>query len=186
MYSVHCMHTVYLICHLPYVHVYVLICSKLCYLQYSLKQLSNMIKVESLHSTLREDEMVYWSKYFIKSISSLRETASSHKQKRGWEQLLLYIYLHVRTVTIIYSSYRNPSSSVKGVPDILRMVMTSSAVTTMEATDWSMSMRMDTPTLQAKDPLVQAVSASCAINLQWTNPDTDNTSAIVRYTYIYR
>lgn len=74
------------------------------------------------------------------------------------------------------------------VPDVLRKMM-SSAVTTVEATDWSISLRMDTPTLQAKEPLVQAVLASCTANLQWTPPETavtDRDTIIVRCMPIFK
>ena len=71
------------------------------------------------------------------------------------------------------------------MPDILRSVM-SSAVTTVEATDWSVSLRMDTPTLQSKEPLVQAVLASCALNVQWATPDSvEDTATMVRCVCIY-
>ena len=60
--------------------------------------------------------------------------------------------------------------------------MMSSAVTIAEATDWSVSMRMDTPTLQSKEPLVQAMLASCAANLQWSQlgPTQPATAAVIR------
>ena len=70
------------------------------------------------------------------------------------------------------------------MPDILRSVM-SSAVTTVEATDWSVSLRMDTPTLQSKEPLVQAVLASCALNVQWAKSHTaDDSATMVRYVSV--
>ena len=73
----------------------------------------------------------------------------------------------------------------KYVPDLLRKMM-SSAVTTVEATDWSVSMRMDTPTLQSKEPLLQAVLASCAANLQWNECETSDTSAtFIRYIHVH-
>ena len=53
----------------PAVIYYVI--SLCCLLQYDAGRLSNVIKVESLHSTLREDETVYWCRYLINSIRSL-------------------------------------------------------------------------------------------------------------------
>ena len=59
-------------------------------------------------------------------------------------------------------------------------MMSSAVVTTVEASDWSISLRMDTPTLQSKEPLVQAVLASCAVNLQWVGPDSTHSHPILR------
>ena len=94
----------------------------------------------------------------------------------------MYNYYYIPA--IFCRSATLPFPSGKGVSVLLRHMM-SSAVTTVEATDWSVSLRMDTPTLQCKEPLVQAVVASCAGNLQWTDPSATNTTSSVRYTSHY-
>ena len=83
-------------------------------------------------------------------------------------------------ILIACRSLTSSSTSGKTAADIFRVMM-SSVVTTMEATDWSVSLRMDTPTLQSKEPLVQAVLASCAVNLQWAKPETDKDTVVARY-----
>ena len=99
--------------------------------------------------------------------------------------IIVYIIPHTGTIfedCVYYCLHSVGSSSSPrrgGVPDV-RGLMMSSAVTTVEASDWSVSMRMDTPTLQSKEPLVQAVLASCAANLQWARPDSTHSHPIVR------
>ena len=56
----------------------------------------------------------------------------------------------------------------------------SSTVSTMEATDCSLSVKMDAPALQAKEPLVQAALAICVANLQWSEPKAGTDTTIIR------
>jgi hypothetical protein len=49
--------------------------------KYDSGQLSNVVKMESLHSTLREDETVYWCKYLISSLRALRTNTSNQQQR---------------------------------------------------------------------------------------------------------
>ena len=60
------------------------------YLQYDSKTLSNVLKVESLHSALREDEAVYWSRYFIDSISSGTLNGSKPRPHSKYVRTIMY------------------------------------------------------------------------------------------------
>lgn len=59
------------------------------HMQYDSSKLSNVLKVESLHSTLCEEEAVYWSQYFVNSIHSLRQSNSRQKHQRRY----MYMYI---------------------------------------------------------------------------------------------
>ena len=62
------------------VHVCVVLFSLPCTVQYDSGQLSNMVKVESLHSTLREDETVYWTRYLLSSLRSFRPSDTTQNR----------------------------------------------------------------------------------------------------------
>ena len=52
-----------------------------------------------------------------------------------------------------------------------------SVVTTVEASDLSLQVRMDSPSLQSKEPVVRGVMAACVGNMQWS-PVEDHTSSV--------
>lgn len=52
-----------------------------------------MLKVESLHSTIREEETVFWSQYFINSIQSLGQNTSRKKRDRRYVQCIPGTYI---------------------------------------------------------------------------------------------
>ena len=64
-------------------------------LQYDSGQLSNVVKMESLHSTLREDETVYWCKYLVTSLRSLQNhTNNKHINRHVYYYIAcIHIYL---------------------------------------------------------------------------------------------
>ena len=55
-----------------------------------------------------------------------------------------------------------------------------SVVTTVEASDWSVQLHMDSLGLQSKEPFCRVVMAACAGNVQWNDPKEDEAAITIR------
>ena len=62
-------------------------------LQYDGGQLSNVVKVESLHSTLREDETVFWTKYLLSSLRSFWRGNNQQQTRSFFIQFMMNTYI---------------------------------------------------------------------------------------------
>ena len=80
--------------------------------------------------------------------------------------------LHNRT-----SANNNKTKASSGLAAGLLFASPVSVVTTVDASDWSLQVRMDAPLLQSKRPMLRGVMAACVGNVQWS-PVEDNTSSI--------
>lgn len=121
--------------------------------------LSNELQVRSLHTSLWDGEAIFWSKHLLSSIQNSREKL---------RMLLLSYSLRGGT-----DHTDAGSSLVDGI-----LALPESVVTTVEASDWSIQARTDSPELQSsKRPLVRGVMATCVGNIQWSNAE-DHTSSI--------
>ena len=69
-----------------------------------------------------------------------------------------------------------PSERLDGVSSSF-FALPVSIVTSVEASDWSLQIRLDSPSMQSKGPLVRGVMAACMGNVQWSHVE-DHTSSI--------
>lgn len=121
--------------------------------------LSNQLQVSSVHASLWDGEVVFWTKYITRNLQRTR--------------LKLRTLFQSRNGDLADRSSRNTAGSVAGVLFALPV----SVVTTVEASDWSLQVRVDSPSLQSKRPIVRGVMAACVGNVQWS-PMEDHTSSI--------
>ena len=99
---------------------------------------------------------MFWLRYIRDSITSYRA-----KSKSGLRQ-----------------DPEKQASAKQRTSSFLNAIVNSpvSMVTTLEASDWSVLLRMDAPTLQSKEPVCRAVMASGVANLQWSEVKEDSTT----------
>ncbi len=114
--------------------------------------LSNHLLLSSLHASVWEDEAVFWGKHAVKDVT---KTFTRLKQKSQ-------------------SSAQRQSSVSKLTKTPL---IPFSVVTTVEASDWSVQVRIMSPSLQSKGPVMRAVMASSVGHVQWS-PQGGHTSAV--------
>ena len=101
---------------------------------------------------------MFWCSYFQESLRKLRTSLKSRTS----------------------SSQASSSNALNNFHSLFALPV--SVVTTVEASDWSVQVRLDAVSLQSKEPVCRAVMAACAANVQWS-PVKDETTTI-RYMYM--
>lgn len=132
-----------------------LCCCCCCPFQKSSEVLSNQLQVSSVHASLWDGEAVFWTKSIARNLQRTR----------------------VKLRTLFKSRSRNSSKdSTASVVSVL-FAFPVSVVTTVEASDWSIQVRVDSPLLPSKRPVMRGVMAACVGNVQWS-PVENHTSSI--------
>lgn len=128
--------------------------------------LSNELQVRSLHASLWDGEAIFWSKCLLADFQSIRKKLRAlFSPGRSGEAMETSKAAEV-------NRSRSVSSVVGGV-----LALPVSVVTTVEASDWSLQFRAESPSLQSKRPLVRGVMAACVGNVQWSHVE-DHTSSL--------
>ncbi len=125
--------------------------------QKSDKVLSTHLQIHSLHASLWDNEAVFWTKCILNNI------------KRTRNQLRIIN----EGISKVNTSKGTLGSSI---PERI-LSLPVSVVTTMDASDCSLQIRMDSVSLQSKGPVARAVMAACVANMQWS-PMEDNISSV--------
>ena len=112
--------------------------------QHSSQTISNNIQIESVHASIWDSEATFWTQYLLETMGNKAGVPRTNKK---WD-----IPSKQRISEFLASAVTLPVSMV----------------TTIEASDWSILLRMDTPTLQSKEPVCRAVMASSVVNVQWS------------------
>lgn len=122
------------------------------YTQRSSQCLSNRLQIDSVHVSLWEGEAVFWSVFALDTI----RTYSKRSPK----------------------TTNTENASTNAALDLASLLFSLpvSMVTTVEASDLSLVVRMDTPTLQSKEPVYRVVMASGAANVQWNAVEEESTT----------
>ena len=123
--------------------------------------LSNELQVRSLHTSLWDGEAIFWSKCILANLLRTRD------------KLRVLLLAHNRPSAGVKGS-KHPKSISSVVGGVLAMPL--SVVTTVEASDWSLQCRTESPSLQSKRPLVRGVMAACVGNVQWSRVQDHSTS----------
>lgn len=132
-------------------------CKTLLPFQKSSDVLANELQVRSLHCSLWDGEVIFWSKYILNNF---------HRTRDKLRTLLLK-----RQNADAGKSRRNVLSMVGGV-----LALPMSVVTSVEASDWSVQVRTESPSLQSKQPLVRGVMAAGVGTVQWSRTQDNSTS----------
>lgn len=124
--------------------------------------LSNQLQVSSVHASLWDGEAVFWTRHVTTSVQRTRTKLKALMRGR---------------------SSKDPAERSKdggaGVAAGLLVALPMSVVTTVEASDWSVQLRVDSPSLQSsKRPVVRGVMAACVGNIQWTPLEKDHASSL--------
>lgn len=130
-------------------------------LQKSADVVSNQLQIRSLHSSLWDDETLFWTRHIARNLQRI-----SNRWKMLWS--------HKRRKVETRKSFTGSNASLLA-RRILNLPV--SVVTTVEASDWSLQVRVESPFLQSKQPVVRGVMAACMGNLQWS-PVEGHTSSI--------
>ena len=102
--------------------------------------------VESLHCSVWEGEAVFWGHQLKDSFSKWRTR------------------LKPTPAPSLASEAGGESSFVNGL-----LTFPTAIVTTIEVSDCSVQVRLDTLAVQSKEPIGRAVMATCVANLQWSD-----------------
>ena len=130
--------------------------------------LSNHLQLSSLHASLWEEEAVFWSKRISKDIIGTAAKLTGSKATST----------SANAQTSDGDALQRSSSSDPDKPFFIPF----SVVTTVEASDWSVQVRMSASSLQSKGPVLRGVMAASVGHVQWS-PLEDHTST-VRYVQI--
>ena len=114
--------------------------------------------------------MVFWSKFTQENLGKIQ---TKLKAARG-----LAKRADMSSVATIDQERTKSSSMSKILSRIFNLPL--SVVTTVEASDWSVQLRMDSSGLQSKEPFCRVVMAACAGNVQWNDPEEDEAKITIR------
>ena len=140
--------------------------SPLSAMQKSSDVLSNQLQVSSAHATLWDGEAIFWTQCILSNLWR-------SKQKLG-----ALLQAGEEGGGVREGTGRGVASSLAGT------VFGSpvSVVTTVETSDWSLQVRVDSPSLLSKGPVMRGVMAACVGHVQWSLVD-DHTSSIRSVTH---
>lgn len=131
--------------------------------QLSSEALTNKAHIDSLHVCLWEKETVYWNRFAQKSMNKLKEKLkmAASPPRDGDDSTL--------------EEHKLTSSALGFISQIFNLPL--SVITTIEASDWSAQLHMDSPSLQSKEPFCCVGVASWAAYIHW-NELTDKQDSI--------
>ena len=125
---------------------------------------SSQLQLRSLHASLWEEETVFWCRHIASDLTKLSSLPRSQPAISA----------------AVSSSSRNSGEegTLDHSPNTESPMPTFpiSVVTSVEASDWSVQVRMSPPFLQSKAPVVRGVMASSVGQVQWS-PMGDHTSS---------